>query len=162
MREESRGEENREQKGLEQREQESSLTLLTVICRPRTHTHKNSVTHVQSAPPAHTHTYTSNVYRKKSTSLPLYLSPINTHSHSLTLTLQLCATLTVICRPLPLNRLEEAHTHAHTCKGHTILTLSQAQNPPTFCPSVSRRILYKRADNRILTSPLRADTKSRG
>lgn len=29
---------------------------------------------------------------------------------------QLCATLTVICRPPPLDRLEGAHTREHTCK----------------------------------------------
>lgn len=149
MREESRGEENREQKGLKQHEQESSLTRLTVICRPHIHTHtqthshahRNSVTHVQSAP----HTYTFNVYRKN---LPLYPSDKHTQRqrqvHTHTLCTQLCATLTVICHLLPLNRHEGAQlTLIHTCKGHTMQTLSHVQIPPTFCLSLSRKILYE-------------------
>ncbi len=83
MREESRGEENREQKGLEQHEQESSLTLLTVICRPHTHIHTHTHTHTHTQklcntcanrPPTHTHL----MYTEKN--LPLYLSPMNTHT----------------------------------------------------------------------------------
>lgn len=80
MREESRGEENREQKGLEQHEQESSLTLLTVICRPHTDTHKLCNT-CAIHPPTHTHL----MYTEKN--LPLYLCPMNTHTHGYAFTL---------------------------------------------------------------------------
>lgn len=103
MRRESRGEENREQKGLEQHEQESSLTLLTVICRPHTHAHAhtNRVTHVQSTPQTHTHP----IYPAKNTFLPLHK---HTCTQSLTQCTSLSATLTGICCPLPLNRHEQA------------------------------------------------------
>ena len=94
---ESRGEENREQKGLEQREQESSLTLLTVMSPTHTHTltltHTNTNTHKlcnTSAirPPTHTHLmYTG----KKKKNLPLYLSATNTHTLWRSLTLTPCA-----------------------------------------------------------------------
>lgn len=86
MREERQEEESREQKGLEQHEQQSSVTLLTVICRPhtRTQTHKYSqlmYTHTQKALDEHT--------------------------------FALCATLRAIRRPLPLSSHEGSRHNAN-------------------------------------------------
>lgn len=64
MREERQEEESGEQKGLEQREQESSVTLLTVICRPHTRARPSK------------HRYSHLMYTRKK---EIWM---NTHAHS--------------------------------------------------------------------------------
>lgn len=111
MREKRQGEEKREQKGLEEHEQERLCDSADCDLSP---THKHACTRTQtpntcvSCCPS---THTPLMHTK--TSLPL------SREHTFTLCVHLCATLRAIRRPLPLNRREGSQlTHSHSCKAH--------------------------------------------
>lgn len=138
MREKSRGEEKREQKGPEQHEQESSLTLLTVICRPHTlsHTLKHR-THVQSTTTPHTRTHTHLTYTKKSCTSPLW-----THNHARSHSPCVHAALCHFDSDLPPTASQQAwrsstHTLTHMQRTHNTNTLTLSK--PTYLLPISQQ-----------------------